>query len=406
MPKNYRKNDICTNCHETIGEFNYCPNCGQVNSHKQVPLKQILKDLLGDAFTFDSKFFKSIWPLLGKPGHLTNEYINGRRVSYILPLRLYIFTTFLFFFVLSLSSAIDPNRIDEQRMHQITPDSLKVFFKPYSNEISSTLQERLVFDIVNTYKLEKKELLKNDSAFPDSLKKYLLIARPELSDTAATDYAQQLYRAFSFYDKAKSSAAADKYLLTQMLSEFDFNEISQKRFFNWLDENYYYKKVVWKNKNINITFNGEDTAQSAFMREIVKKSEFLFAQGEKGFDLFFSELVRQIPKVMFILLPVFALLLKLFFIRQKIFYYNHLIFALHIHSLIFMYLIIAVFFPNGWVIAATVITIWLHTFLAIKNVYKQKWWLLFLKLNTILFLYFFVLILGFVGLSILAVYFA
>ncbi|MCH7677577.1 DUF3667 domain-containing protein, partial [candidate division KSB1 bacterium] len=39
---------------------------------------------LGDYFTFDSRFFRSFIPLLRKPGHLTNEYNSGRRVSYIL----------------------------------------------------------------------------------------------------------------------------------------------------------------------------------------------------------------------------------------------------------------------------------------------------------------------------------
>jgi len=407
MPKNYRKNDICTNCHEKIADFNYCPHCGQVNSHKQIPLKQIMKELLGDVFTFDSKFFKSLWPLIGKPGHLTNEYISGRRVSYVLPLRLYVFTTFLFFFVLSLSNAIDPNKIDEERKHQITADSLKRFFKPYSNEISEGLQERLILDLGNTYKLTKRSNQNNQSSFPDSIKKYIIKAKPELSDTLALLYTDRIYRTFSFYDKkSKTTNDKDHKLLQNILSDFEFSTYSENLFFAWLDSNYYFKKIIWKNEHINITFSGNDTLQNSFMRELEKKAEYLFAQGDRGMNLFLSELVRQIPKIMFFLLPVFALLLKIFFVRQKIFYFNHLIFALHIHSLLFMYMIVAVFFPNIWVIFATIIIIWLHTFLALKNVYKQKWWLLFIKLNTILFLYFFVMIFGFIGLSIVTVYFA
>jgi len=407
MSKKFRKKNICANCHEKVGEANYCPNCGQVNSHKQIHLKQILKELLGDVFTFDSKFFNSLLPLIGRPGHLTNEYIGGRRATYILPLRLYIFTTFLFFFVLSLSTAIDPNRIDEERKHQVTPDSLKEFFKPYSNEISDRLQERLIVDLGNSYKFNKRENENSNSPFPDSLKKYLVIAKPELIDTVATSFSNQLYKRFKFYKKEDRKIDNNDHLaMGRMLDGLEFTESSRNLFFAWLDSNYYYYKVVWKNKNVNITFYGEDTVKTGFMREIEKKAEYIFAQGDRGLDLFLNELVRQIPKVMFFLLPVFALLLKLFFIRQKIFYFNHLIFALHIHSLIFIYLIIAVFFPNGWIIAVTIIAIWMHTFLAIKNVYKQKWWLLFFKLNTLLFVYFFVLIFGFIGLSILAVYFA
>ena len=407
MPKNYRKSNICTNCHEKIADFNYCPHCGQVNSHKQIPIKQIVKELLGDVFTFDSKFFKSLWPLIGKPGHLTNEYISGRRISYVLPLRLYVFTTFLFFFVLSLSNVIDSDKIDEERKHQITEDSLKTFLKPYSNEISGKLQDRLIIDLGNTYKLTKRNNMKNDSSFPDSIKKHLVGAKPELTDTLAAYYAGQIYKAFKFYAKEnKTTDELDHGLLKSILKDFEFSNKSQDLFFSWLDSSYYFKKVIWKNQNINITFSGNDTLQTGFMRELEKKAEYLFAQGDRGMNLFLSELVRQIPKVMFFFLPVFALLLKIFFIRQRIFYFTHLIFSLHIHSLLFMYLIVAVFSPNIWIILATIIAIWIHTYIALRNVYKQKWWLLLLKLNTILFLYFFIIIFGFIGLSIVTVYFA
>lgn len=405
MPKSRSKSDICYNCHHKIGDYNYCPNCGQVNSHKQIPLKQILKELLGDVFTFDNKFFKSLWPLVGKPGHLTNEYISGRRVRYIFPLRLYVFTTFLFFFVLSLSNAIDTNGIEEQRKHQVTPDSLREFLKPYSNAMSKNTRERLIVDLGYTYNLEKREDIKSNP-LADTLKNYIKYANPGLDDTIANMYAQQIYRSFTFHNKTTKDADPEGHgRLDQKLRSFDFSDISRSRFFSKLDSSYSYKMAVWKREKINITFAGSDTIQIGFMRELEKKAEYLFAQGDRGWNIFLNELIRQIPKVMFFLLPLFALLLKLFFIRQKIFYFNHLIFALHIHSLIFMYLIIPVFFTNGWIIAATVIAIWVHTFLATKNVYKQKLWLIFLKLNTILCLYFFILIFGFVGLSFVTVYF-
>lgn len=408
MPEHFRKSIICTNCHKKIGSVNYCPNCGQINSHRQVPIKQIFKDLLGDYFTFDSKFFKSIGPLLAKPGHLTNEYIRGRRATYILPLRLYIFTTFLFFFVLSLSNAINPNNIDEVRKHQVTEDSLRQFLKPYSKSIPRNTRERLILDLGSTYQLEKIANKKSKSSFSDSLKKYLIIAKPQLTDTAAAIYAEQIYRVFLFYHKSKNrkNMLLDHEKMDELLNSLNFSGVSRNVFFNWLDSNYVYKKVLWKGKNINITFYGNDTLETGFLRDLEKKAEFIFSQGQKGLAIFLNELIRQIPKLMFFLLPVFALLLKLFFIRYKILYFNHLIFSLHVHSLIFMYLIIPVIFANGWVIAAIIIIIWLHTFLAFKNVYRQKVWLLFLKLNSILFIYFFVLIFSFIGLSIMAIYLA
>ncbi len=92
-----KKTTNCLNCGEKLNDSNYCPKCGQRNTDKQISIKEFLHDFLKDYFTFDSKFFRSIFPFLFKPGLLTNEYIKGRRVNYILPLRLYLFTTFIFF---------------------------------------------------------------------------------------------------------------------------------------------------------------------------------------------------------------------------------------------------------------------------------------------------------------------
>lgn len=60
-----------------------------------------ISQFMKDYFTFDSKFFASITPLLINPGFLTQEFFAGRRVRYITPLRLYIFISIIFFLVLS-----------------------------------------------------------------------------------------------------------------------------------------------------------------------------------------------------------------------------------------------------------------------------------------------------------------
>lgn len=63
-----------------------------------------IKHFLSDYFAFDSKIVRSFGPLLFKPGFLTSEFLAGRRVSYIPPLRMYIFVSIVFFLLLSLKS--------------------------------------------------------------------------------------------------------------------------------------------------------------------------------------------------------------------------------------------------------------------------------------------------------------
>ena len=92
---------ICKNCGEKLQEeFRFCPACGQEHKDKVVHFKQFILDFLGDYFTFDSLIIRSVRPLLFSPGFLTNEFIEGRRVRYIPPLRMFIFISIIFFLVL------------------------------------------------------------------------------------------------------------------------------------------------------------------------------------------------------------------------------------------------------------------------------------------------------------------
>lgn len=91
----------CQNCGSPTSS-NYCAACGQDSRDHVVSLRLLLRDFASDVFTYDSRFFRSFVPLLFKPGALTLEYTRGRRVRYIPPLRLYVFVSLLFFFVISV----------------------------------------------------------------------------------------------------------------------------------------------------------------------------------------------------------------------------------------------------------------------------------------------------------------
>jgi len=287
------------NCHEYIGDVNYCPHCGQLNTDNRLTVRQFIKEFIGDYFTFDSKFFRSLIPLLFKPGHLTKEYISGRRANYIYPLRLYIFTTFLFFFIVTVNTKIDRNYFSGVTVVENTAakDSVVSILNKYGTSLPADLRQEIVNQI--------------DSSMTIAPKK-------ETTNTG-----------------------------------FKFNSTSDNRFINYLQ----------------------------------KKAKYLSSMGKKGATLFWKEVINQIPKILFLLLPVFALLLKLLYIRHKILYVEHLIFSLHVHTFLFLYLAITVFFPNKYVILFTVIGLFLHLFLSFKNVYRQSYIKTFVKMNFLLFLY-------------------
>ena len=89
--KQYRKESNCLNCGtEVAGKF--CQNCGQENIEVKENFFHLAFHFVSDYFHFDSKFFRSMLPLFAKPGFLTKQYWDGKRVNYIHPLRLYFFS--------------------------------------------------------------------------------------------------------------------------------------------------------------------------------------------------------------------------------------------------------------------------------------------------------------------------
>lgn len=95
----------CPNCG---GErpLKFCPSCGQNNRDFQRALRPVVSDLLREALELDGRLVQSLKLLLFKPGQLSLEFSSNRRASFISPVRLYLFCSILFFFVLSMTTDV------------------------------------------------------------------------------------------------------------------------------------------------------------------------------------------------------------------------------------------------------------------------------------------------------------
>ncbi len=109
-----------------------------------------------------------------------------------------------------------------------------------------------------------------------------------------------------------------------------------------------------------------------------------------GPEVFFNKLLHHASKIIFILIPFIALLLKLLYIRRKRLYYDHLVFSLHFHSLLFILLIIVqlttmfLFQVPVWIILIVVLTCLL---LAMRRVYRQSWLKTTMKMIALILMY-------------------
>jgi hypothetical protein len=97
-PLPLRKETNCLNCGATV-VGKYCHICGQENIAPKESVWQLITHFFNDITHFDGKFFSTLKDLLFKPGFLSKEYMKGRRASYLNPVRMYLFTSFIFFLV-------------------------------------------------------------------------------------------------------------------------------------------------------------------------------------------------------------------------------------------------------------------------------------------------------------------
>lgn len=173
LAKERRKKSNCLNCDKALQPWmNYCPKCGQENHVRRASIRVLSHDFLQDYWTFDSKLFKSIIPLLFKPGFLSKEFIEGRRVRYIPPIRMYLFISFIFFLVTSfleqkqgiVKIGLDENKkietVDTLKKDDIKMDSII----SVENEMSTLITKKS--DYISTQEGQKNMNLQMNKNFP------------------------------------------------------------------------------------------------------------------------------------------------------------------------------------------------------------------------------------------------
>jgi hypothetical protein len=82
-----RREAGCANC-GTDCPYAYCANCGQKNAHWRIPFRDLTAEYVKALFKLDARTWRSLPPLLWKPGLCTSEFVAGRRMQYDSPFRL------------------------------------------------------------------------------------------------------------------------------------------------------------------------------------------------------------------------------------------------------------------------------------------------------------------------------
>ena len=292
----------CENCGVLL-QGTYCHECGQPSQTSFRFFGSILMEILDNLLSYDSRIYRTLIPLMSKPGFVCNEYLSGRRASYLPPFRLYLFASILFFLIAPMGSDIS-----------FSADS------PEGKRETADIREEVMSEL--------------------------------------------------------KSAEIDLAIIIIPDMENDTSNI-----------------------NVNLSFLTEK--QNKALEEKFKNSI------KNNAADFFNATINNLPTMMFLLLPVFAFVLKLFYLFSKRYYMEHVVVVLYSQSYLFFVLLFVlavdkaheymlnaypsmVLFHTIGEVFLTLLFTWIpvHIFLIQKRVYGQSIVLTLCKFFAIALTYF------------------
>lgn len=108
----------CPNCEAQLPEPlpRFCHACGQETHIKPPPVGEFLQQFSGTYFATEGALWRTFKLLLSKPGELTAQYLNGRRKSYVLPLRLFLSLTLVMLVTVRILGAIQLSALEDPEL--------------------------------------------------------------------------------------------------------------------------------------------------------------------------------------------------------------------------------------------------------------------------------------------------
>ncbi|MCK8492482.1 DUF3667 domain-containing protein [Spirosoma sp. RP8] len=379
MSNHHNKLSVCPNCGQNLSPHdNFCPNCGQENHEVKLPLGHIIYEFVESITHFDNKLWNSLKAIFTRPGKMTAEFLEGKRARYVPPARLYVFVSVIFFFLIGKFA-------DHQLEEGI--NSLKNVSGTDTTDASSVIRVDIEDLISNDSLLRSRGLHRmarkidvNTSLTREGLARTARrIKRLQPAQLDSTLKEANLTVVDSNQTKLRELIALVPQQPTLSLS---FSNMMGKEFKTKEErENYEAKLGQMSSVQIDSLIRAEGSTPNWFTRKLYgQQGKFShLMKGENTHELLHA-IMKNFSVVMFILMPFVAILLLLFYFRRGRFYYEHLIFSVHIHTVLFLLFSIALattFFANpklsSSVLLWTFWISWLYFLLSIKRVYGQSW---------------------------------
>ena len=297
-----RKDKTCLNCNYVV-DNRFCSNCGQENIDTRKSFSHLFIHFFEDLTHYENAFWRTIKNLIFKPASLTKEYLSGKRMSYLAPVRLYIFISFVTFFLISILPEKDENdkktKTEKKAENNSSKSKKGNQFVEYSydeedeedepeTETDSVKKDTVPEELKKIIDLEKRGLI--DKKYVDSIKKYVKEGKEK--EAKENDGFMNLGKHY------KSVAELDS------IQEHGKESEKMGAFQYWFNR---------KSQVINDKYTSE---------EIKEK--------------FIESFKHNFPKALFVYMPLFAFVLWLFQNKKRWYYFDHGIFTLHYFSFLLL----------------------------------------------------------------------
>jgi hypothetical protein len=392
----------CLNCGSVLlGD--HCYQCGQPVKGLIRQFSSVIGDFFDTVFNLDSRTIRTIKPLLFKPGFLSNEYFEGRRVSYVTPLRLYIFFSVLAFFMIHASIEVGDSEFsggpsisfgDKKNISQAGAD-INVGENDFSAAKTAEEVRKLAAEAraeIEQARAETKDVPGMGLVFDAAQKKINEAAEKRINELQPGDTTKQ-----------NTTEAKNSSVVSVASDDGEMQGINQD------GVNFDVNNKPWHPKDNPVDFDWTPGFFDAWLNKKLARMDQVIKRGDAD-RTFVEAIFGALPQTMLLMLPLFAVLLKIVYLFKKRFYMEHLIVALHSHAFIALMLCFAVLFTwlenwaadfsgvlagaFSWLIAACVIWIPLYLLIMQKRVYKQGWIMTLIKYFFVGNVYLFMLIFG------------
>ena len=314
----------CLNCGTEL-RGQYCGHCGQRARGRLISLWELLQDAFGDMFELDSRLWRTMIPLLVRPGRLTRDYLLGRRARYMPPFRMYLVLSVVFFVVAFFDPANDLSLLFEAEP------------EPTPEEIAAEEQEAA----------EKREEVEHE------VNEVLSELADEGIITAETR-------------EAAEDAKGTKFSVTSDDPDDGLN--------------FHIDPETGES-----TVTGEEDLPGWLQRRLTPErlKELCTRISADGGKTLLNLVLDNIPVALIVLLPIMAMVLKALYPLSRRYFVEHLLFFVHFHSFFFLILTLQILFASIaslihlpevikiLVIVAAAFYIPVYLYKAMRQVYEQ-----------------------------------